>query len=50
MIVDNLNRESVGVNPAKADAPLVVDPNTMLPATVAGEGLQTIARNRLQVR
>jgi hypothetical protein len=50
MVVDNLNVKRIGVKPAKADAPLVVDPNTMLPSPIACQGFQMIARNRTQVR
>ncbi len=50
MVVHNLNLKSIGVNPAEADAPLVVDPNAVLPRAITCEGLQTIAWNRSQVR
>jgi hypothetical protein len=39
MIVHNPNLNGIGVNPAEADPPLVVDPNTILPHSVAAEGL-----------
>lgn len=50
MVVHNLNLKRIGVNPAEADAPLVVDPNAVLARAITREGLQTIAWNRSQVR
>ncbi len=49
MIVDYLNFKRVAFNPAKADPPLVVDPNTVLTSPIAGQGFQPIPRNRSQV-
>ena len=42
MVIDDLNILGITVLPQEADAPLVVDPNTTLAASVAGKLLQTI--------
>src|SRR4051812_11718634 len=44
MIVDNVNVMSRTVTPNEADAPLVVDPNTMLALLITFEGSEPIAR------
>ena len=49
MIVHYLNFKRVAFNPAKADPPLVVDPNTVLTSPIAGQAFQPIPRNRSQV-
>ena len=49
MIVHYLNFKRVAFNPAKADPPLVVDPNTALPCPITGKGLQPIPWNRSQI-
>jgi len=38
MIVHYLNFKGIGCNPAEADPPLVVDPNTVPARPIAGEG------------
>jgi len=50
MIVDNLNINSVGLHPAEANPPLVIDPDAVVPQPVAGEGLKTVSGNRAQIR
>jgi hypothetical protein len=42
MIVDDLNILRGIIMPAKADPPLAVDPDAVLPCTVAAEFLQAI--------
>ena len=49
MIVDNLNVNSVGLHPAEADPPLVIDPNAELPRPIPGQGLETVSGNRPQI-
>ena len=49
MIVDYLNFKRVAFNPAKADPPLVVDPNTVLTSPITGQGLQPIPGNHSQI-
>ena len=49
MVVHNLNFKGIGVNPAEADSPLVVDPNAALPLPITCQGLQTIAWNGSQI-
>jgi hypothetical protein len=50
MVVRDLNVKGIGIDPAEADAPLVVDSNTVLSQPVPQQGLQAIARNRSQIR
>src|SRR5579884_561022 len=49
MVVDDLNVVSVAVSPSKADAPLIVDPNTMLACAIPSELLESIAWRPPQV-
>jgi len=49
MIVYDFNVMRVAVAPAKADAPLVVDPDAVLPLAVAGKRLEPVARWSTQV-
>src|SRR5262249_5248950 len=49
MIVDDLDIVGVAVAPAEADAPLVIDPNAVLPFAISGQPLQPISRRRPQV-
>src|ERR1035441_7723302 len=49
MIVHYLNFNRVAFNPAEADPPLVVDPNTVLTSPIAGQGLQAISGNHSQI-
>jgi len=44
VIVHYFNSKGIGFDPAEADPPLVVDPNTALPHPIAAEGLQPIFR------
>ena len=46
VIIDDLDVEGVAVLPAEADAPLIVDPDTVLTLSVARELLQSISRRR----
>jgi hypothetical protein len=50
MVIHNLNLKCIRVYPTEADAPLIVDPNTVLPRAIAAEGFQMIAWDRAQVR
>ena len=50
MVVYDLNLYCVGIDPSEADAPLVVDPYTVLPRSIALECLQSITRNCRQIR
>jgi hypothetical protein len=49
VIVNNFYVEGITVFPNKADAPLVVDANAVLPFSVALERLKAIAGRNLQV-
>lgn len=49
MIVDDLDVVGVAVDPAEADAPLVVDADAVLAGPVAAELLEAIARRDAQV-
>ncbi len=49
MIVDNLDVEGVTIAPDKTDPPLVVDANTVLARTIAGQTFQAIARRNVQI-
>jgi hypothetical protein len=49
MIVHKLNFKGIGLNPAEADPPLVVNPNTMLTRPVTGERSQPIPWNHSQI-
>ena len=44
MIVRDLNVDGFAVFPSEADAPLVVDPDTVLPLPVPAELLQSVRR------
>ncbi|OGR27226.1 MAG: hypothetical protein A2X79_08005 [Desulfuromonadaceae bacterium GWB2_53_15] len=43
MVIDDFNVMGISFMPAKANAPLVVDADTPLPASVAGELFKAIA-------
>jgi len=45
MVIHNLDFERVSIGPTEADAPLVVDPDAVLPLAIARQSLQTIARD-----
>jgi len=49
MIVHYLNFKGIGCNPAEADPPLVVDPNTVPARPIAGQGFQPIPGNQPQI-
>jgi hypothetical protein len=38
MVVHDLDFKGVSINPLEADAPLVVDPNAVLPLAVTAKG------------
>jgi hypothetical protein len=43
MVVRYFNAISVSIFPAKADPPLIVDPDTMLPLSIALQGFEPVA-------
>ncbi len=49
MIIDDLDQLGAAVAPDKAKAPLIVDPDAMLAATIAGERFKPVARRRAKV-
>jgi hypothetical protein len=49
VIVNDLNIVGVGSFPAKADSPLIIDPNAVLPLSIAAELLKTIPRRNAQI-
>lgn len=49
MIIDDFNILGACFRPAKADAPLIVDTNTVLPGTLALEGLKAVTRRHPQI-
>jgi hypothetical protein len=49
VVIRNLNVVGVAVAPPKADTPLIVDPDAVLPATVAQQLLKSIAGRRSKV-
>ena len=49
MVVNDLDLIGVGILPAKADAPLIVHPNTMLTGAISFELLEAIARRHPKV-
>jgi hypothetical protein len=49
VVIDDRNLERVAVLPAETDPPLIVDPNTVLPETIAFEFLQAIARRNAEI-
>lgn len=49
MIVHDLYIPGIAVTPDEADAPLIVDANAVLPASVATKGLQPVAGRDSQV-
>jgi hypothetical protein len=44
VVVDNLDLVRVTIAPNKADAVLIIDPNTVLPLAISSEFFETIAR------
>jgi len=49
VIVDNLDIVSVAIAPAKADTPLIVDPDTPLPGSIADQLFQSVRRRYPQI-
>jgi hypothetical protein len=49
VIIGYLNVVGVTVLPSKADAPLIIDPNAMLPVTPTPQLLKSIARWHRQI-
>jgi len=49
VVIDNLHIVGIPVAPDKADAPLIVDANTVLPCSVAFKRFQVIPRGRGKV-
>jgi len=49
VVIDNLHIVGIPVAPDKADAPLIVDANTVLPFSVTFKRFQVISRGRRQV-
>ncbi len=49
MIVCYFNVIGIAVFPAKADSPLIVDPDTILPFAIAFQGFEPVARRNPEV-
>lgn len=49
MIINDFDVMSLTLDPAKADAPLVIDPNRVLSQAIAAQCLQAIARRGAKV-
>lgn len=49
MVINDLHILSAMPRPTEADSPLIIDPNAVLPLTVAPQSLQAIARRNAQV-
>jgi hypothetical protein len=49
MIVDNLHVPSIGSSPAKANPPLIVNPNAVLPPSLSNKSFEPIAWKRRQI-
>ena len=49
MIVNDLDLMRIAVLPSEADAPLIVDPNTVLPSALPSQLLQSIPRRDAQI-
>jgi hypothetical protein len=49
MVIDDLDFMCVATPPRKADTPLIVDANTVLPFAVTPQGLKVIAWRRCQI-
>ena len=49
MVIDDLNVVRIAITPPKANPPLIVDPDAVLPLSVTGQRLQPIARWGFQV-
>jgi len=49
VVIHNLHIVCVSIAPGKADPPAVVDPNAVLPGTVAPQRFEPVAANRADV-
>ena len=49
MIVNDLDLMRIAVLPSKANAPLIVDPNTVQPSALPSQLLQSVARRNAQI-
>jgi hypothetical protein len=49
VIIDDLDIERTGLRPAKADSPLIVDPDAVLAGSSAFQGFESIARRYFQI-
>ena len=49
MIIHDLNIERITLNPGKADPPLIIDTNTVLPLPISLQSFQTISRRNPQI-
>lgn len=49
MVVGDLYLVSIPVMPAKANPPLVVDPNRMLAGAITVQGMELVSRRGLQI-
>lgn len=49
MVVNDFDVVGIATAPAKADTPLIIDPNTVLTLSIAFQLLEVIARRRPQV-
>jgi len=49
MIIDDLDIEGTVGTPAEAHAPLGIDPNAELTASITAQGFETVARNAGQI-
>src|SRR5215831_20499015 len=49
MVVDDLDVPRAVVSPTEADSPLVVDPDAVLPASIAAELLEPVSRRHTQI-
>jgi hypothetical protein len=50
MVIDNLDRVRIPVFPFEADAPAVVDSNTVLSQSIAGQRLEMISWDHSEIR
>src|SRR5664279_4463625 len=49
MIIHDLDRVGVTVLPLETDTPAIVDPDTVLPQSVADQELEMVSRNRCEI-
>ena len=49
MVVNDLDLMRIAVLPSKADAPLIVDPNTVLPSTLSAKLLESVSGRDAQI-